>query len=187
MLALLLPTVSVAETRRVVRQGTIVSVVLAPPKGDRLSWAIQKLAELGVDEVVLVETERSVRAWPKGRVERALERQRTVAREAAMQARLPFVVAIRAGEVPLAAPGASDVQTVMLTGGASERLGAALLDRASAVRLLIGPEGGFTEREVQAARAAGAVVASLGSAILRTETAAVVGAALVLAHYGRLG
>ncbi len=182
-----LAMVRVAETRRVLRRGTMVSVALAPPKGDRLAWAIQKLAELGVDEVVLVETERSVRAWPKDRVERALERQRAVAREAAMQARLPFVMDIRAADGPLDTPGPSNIHAVMLWEGAAERLGTALPDRARAVRLLIGPEGGFTEREVQAAREAGAAVTSLGPGILRTETAAVVGAALVLARYGRLG
>jgi 16S rRNA (uracil1498-N3)-methyltransferase len=182
-----LAMVRVAETRRVLRRGTIVSVALAPPKGDRLAWAIQKLAELGVDEVLLVETERSVRAWPKDRVERALERQRMVAREAAMQARLHFVMEIRAAEGPLASLGPSNIRTVMLSEGSADRLGTALLDRAPAVRLLIGPEGGFTEREVQSVRDAGAAVASLGPGILRSETAAVVGAALVLARYGRLG
>jgi len=56
-----------------------------------------------------------------------------------------------------------------------------------AVRLVVGPEGGFTEREVDQARRAGAAVASLGRGILRTETAALVGATLALARYGRLG
>jgi 16S rRNA (uracil1498-N3)-methyltransferase len=52
---------------------------------------------------------------------------------------------------------------------------------------VVGPEGGFSEREVETMRRAGAALASLGSGILRTETAAIVGAALVLARYGRLG
>jgi 16S rRNA (uracil1498-N3)-methyltransferase len=57
----------------------------------------------------------------------------------------------------------------------------------SRLTLVVGPEGGFSDREVEYARRTGATVASLGSGILRTETAAVVGAALVLARYGRLG
>ena len=55
------------------------------------------------------------------------------------------------------------------------------------VLLAVGPEGGFTDEEVEGAERAGIPTASLGSGILRTETAAVVGAALVLHRYGRLG
>jgi 16S rRNA (uracil1498-N3)-methyltransferase len=55
------------------------------------------------------------------------------------------------------------------------------------VVLLIGPEGGFSPSEVDLAGSIGASIASLGPPILRTETAAVVGATLALARYGRLG
>jgi 16S rRNA (uracil1498-N3)-methyltransferase len=63
----------------------------------------------------------------------------------------------------------------------------ALPDQATGVRLFVGPEGGFSEQEIDAAKEAGLVEASLGPSILRTETAALVGATLVLARYGRLG
>ena len=56
-----LAVVEVESTRRVVRRGVMVSVALSPPKGERLAWAIQKLAELGVDEIMPVRTSRSVR------------------------------------------------------------------------------------------------------------------------------
>ncbi len=164
-----------------------VSVALAPPKGDRLSWAIQKLAELGVEEAVLIETERSVRAWPADRAGRMLERQRTVAREASMQARSPFVMEVRVArdlDEMLCPPGSP---AVLLTEGADRPLSTVLPEGVEGVRLLVGPEGGFSEAETRRAESSGANVASLGSSILRTETAAVVGAALVLAHYGRLG
>src|SRR4029450_6478894 len=55
-----LALVRVEEVSRLVRPGPAVSVVFAPPKGDRLSWAIQKLGELGVDEAGLMQTERAV-------------------------------------------------------------------------------------------------------------------------------
>jgi 16S rRNA (uracil1498-N3)-methyltransferase len=57
----------------------------------------------------------------------------------------------------------------------------------SGIRLLVGPEGGFSQEEIDTAKDAGMLDASLGSSILRTETAALVGAVLVLARYGRLG
>jgi 16S rRNA (uracil1498-N3)-methyltransferase len=55
------------------------------------------------------------------------------------------------------------------------------------VGVVVGPEGGLDADEVEELTAAGARPVSLGRQILRTETAAIVGPALVLAHYGRLG
>ena len=176
--------VEVDEVWREARRKPVVSVALAPPKGDRLVWAIQKLTEIGVDETVLIRTARSVRDWDERRGERAMDRLRAVAREAAMQSRQPFIMGL-SGPCPLS--GALDSPSVMLTESAPDRLHRVLADDPDAVRVLVGPEGGFTDPEVEEARRAGVAMASLGSNVLRTETAAVVGAALVLARYGRLG
>ena len=70
---------------------------------------------------------------------------------------------------------------------ATTRLSSASNGSPESVTLLVGPEGSFTKEEVATAEGAGFVPVSLGEGILRTETAAVVGAALVLARYGRLG
>ncbi|HEY3210680.1 MAG TPA: RsmE family RNA methyltransferase [Actinomycetota bacterium] len=182
-----LAVIRVEEVRRVVRRPPIVSVALAPPKGDRLTWAVQKLAEVGVDEVVLMETGRSVRTWTDERADRAADRVRTVAREAAMQSRQPFVMEVGAA-VPFqdAFPPRTAVG-ILLWAGATTRLVEALPEGASGIRLMVGPEGGFSEEEIDTAKEAGVVDASLGSSILRTETAVLVGASLVLARYGRLG
>ncbi|HXF58055.1 MAG TPA: RsmE family RNA methyltransferase [Actinomycetota bacterium] len=164
-----------------------VAVALAPPKGERLTWAVQKLAELGVEEVLLVRARRSVREFPPERAGRLLERLRTVAREAAMQSRQAFVTEVREGGELDAALLAGQDLVVLLWEETSTPLREVLPPEPSGVRLVVGPEGGFGAGEVERAVAAGAVPASLGSAVLRTETAAVVGAALVLARYGRLG
>ncbi len=157
------------------------------PKGDRLSWAVQKLAELGVDEIVLLHARRSVREWQPDRAGRAIQRVLTVAREAAMQSRQPFVPRVVEPRPFEEAVGAKGTLTVVLDPGATARLSACLPEDATAVRLVVGPEGGFTDDELERASDAGAVTASLGEQILRTETAAVVGASLVLHRYGRLG
>lgn len=103
-----------------------------------------------------------------------------------MQSRQPFVMAIEdGGRLEDALVGGGSV--VMLWERAVERLGDLLPERADGITLLVGPEGGFSEVEAETARSAGAAVASLGPSILRTETAAVIGAALTLARYGRLG
>jgi len=75
------------------------SVLVAPPKGDRLTWAVQKLTELGADRIVLVETARSVRRWEGARAARVGPRLEAVAREAAKQARRRFIPVV-AGPLP---------------------------------------------------------------------------------------
>jgi 16S rRNA (uracil1498-N3)-methyltransferase len=179
--------IRVEEVHRVVRRPPLVSVALASPKGDRLAWAVQKLAEMGVDEVALVETGRSVRTWDGGRADRAAERLRTVAREAAMQSRQPFVTEVSAAVPFLDAFPPRGAAGVLLWAGAQGRLSEALPEEATGVRVFVGPEGGFSQEEIDTARDAGLIEASLGPGILRTETAALVAATLVLARYGRLG
>jgi len=158
-----------------------IDVSVAPPKGDRLAWAVQKLSELGVHHLGLMETERSIR-FPSAN---AFARLAVVAREAAMQSAQPKVMEVRGWDglrEALMAMGG-----VMLHEAGSERLSDVLPADANRIHLLVGPEGGFSDSEVSQARDAGFRIASLGPSILRTETAAVVGAALALARYGRLG
>jgi 16S rRNA (uracil1498-N3)-methyltransferase len=182
-----LAVIRVEEVHRVVRRPPIVSVALAPPKGDRLAWAIQKLAEVGTDEVVLMETGRSVRSWDSDRADRAADRLRAIAREAAMQSRQPFVMEV-VPAVPLAeAMPPQGANAVLMWAGAKTRLAEVLPEEASGVRLFVGPEGGFSQEEIDSAGEAGMAEATLGPSVLRTETAALVGAALVLARYRRLG
>jgi 16S rRNA (uracil1498-N3)-methyltransferase len=164
------------------------TVALTPPKGERLTWAVQKLAELGTDHIVLVEASRSVRRWEGDRAERVGSRLVSVAREAAKQSRRRFLPTL-AGPVPweeVVVPDAGP--TVILWERASLGLTAVLpVDRPSTLTLVVGPEGGIPDEEARAAEAAGAGLAWLGPGILRTETAAVAATAVALARYGRLG
>ena len=75
-----------------------VAVAVAPPKGDRLEWLVQKCTEVGVDRIVLLAAERSVVRWDGERRRRQLDRLRRIATEAAMQSRRVWLPAIeRAG------------------------------------------------------------------------------------------
>jgi 16S rRNA (uracil1498-N3)-methyltransferase len=164
--------------------------MLAAPKGDRLSWAVQKLTEVGADRIVVVEAPRSVRRWAGERADRLVGRLKAVAREAAKQSRRTTIPEI---EGPVAWDGAlegalADGLAVVLWEGATQGLVDALPDGVPpGVALAVGPEGGILEEDARAAEGRGAVLASLGPNILRTETAAVAGLAVVLARYGRLG
>lgn len=165
-------------------------VLLAVPKGERLAWAVQKLTEVGTDAVVLVEAERSVRRWEGDRAGRAAARIAGVAREAAKQSRRRFLPEV-AGPLPWAravaealAAGPTLVLWERAERGLADLLPAGPPER---VTLVVGPEGGIPEADARKAEEGGAALASLGPNVLRTETAAVVGAAVALAHYGRLG
>jgi 16S rRNA (uracil1498-N3)-methyltransferase len=172
------------------RPRPILRVLLSPPKGDRLAWAIQKLVEVGADEIVLVEAGRSVRRWKGDRAGRAKERLGVVGREAAKQARRRFLA-----EVSGPAPWDQALEDAVDSGPAVvlwERADRGLLDalpseRPEILALAVGPEGGISEEDAVAAGDRGALLASLGPNILRTETAAVAAASVALARYGRLG
>jgi 16S rRNA (uracil1498-N3)-methyltransferase len=168
----------------------ILRVLLSPPKGDRLTWAVQKLTEVGADEIVLVEAARSVRRWKGERAHKAGERVEAVAREAAKQSRRRFLPEVRGplgwGEALGEALG--DGPTIVLWEHADVGLLGLLPDETpERLGLVVGPEGGISEVAAAAAAERGALLASLGPNVLRTETAAVAAAAVALARYGRLG
>ena len=112
-----------------------------------------------------------------------------MARESAKQARRRFLPQV---EGPLAWDRALEDAlaagpTVVLWEEATEPLTGLLPEGPDTLTLAVGPEGGIPEDEAHAARDRGAALASLGPTVLRVETAALVGAALALDRYGRLG
>jgi 16S rRNA (uracil1498-N3)-methyltransferase len=153
-----------------------VTIGFVPTKGERPEWVVQKLTELGVDRIVVLRSERAVVRWTGERIERAMERLRRVAREAAAQSRRPRLPALE---------GVCDLDQLR-EAVAPEDL--ALADPGGGPPgprlrgLAVGPEGGWADAE-----RAGRSRVSLGPGILRAETAAVAGAVLVCAlRDGRL-
>lgn len=179
------------EDRHVVpRPSPHIAVQISAPKGERLAWAVQKLTEVGVDFIMLVEASRSVRRWwSEEQGLRAARRLQKVAREAAKQSRRAYIPGL-GGPVPW--ESAVEAYTsqgilIVLWEGAEKGLRSVIPRQTERpVGLLIGPEGGIPEEDARAAEKEGAILASLGPTILRTETAALVGATLALAAYGRL-
>ena len=154
--------------RHVPRWRPELTVAFAPTKGDRPEWVVQKLTELGIDRIVPLRTARSVVRWEGDRGDKAVDRLRRVAREAAAQCRrvwlpevtdvcrLDGVVAVAGAPAALADPGGS----------------APGLDRPV---VAVGPEGGWDDEE----RRAAAATVGLGPTVLRAETAALVAGALL--------
>lgn len=151
------------------------TVVQALLKGDGLETVVRAGTELGVAAFQLVVSERCV---VRELSDRRLGRLRAIAREAAEQSErgrvpdveppLPLGARLRPGSVLLAERGAP------------QRLGA--IEPAASV--VIGPEGGFTAAELEAATVAGARLAWLGPRILRSETVAAACAAVILSRTG---
>ena len=145
----------------------MITVGIALPKGDRADWAVQKLTELGVDAIAVLETERSVVRWAGERAEKGLVRLSRVARQAASQARRTRLPTISG---PLRVAGFPSATTAAAEPGA--QAGPAL-ERPT---VLIGPEGGWGESDLPSEMAR----VALGPGILRTETAALAAASLLI-------
>jgi len=156
-------------------------------KGAKLDLVIQKCTEIGVSRIVPVVTARAVPAEPSPSRQARFE---TIAREAAEQSgrgRVPEIAA--PARFPEAIEDATAAGPTVFCWENELKFGLRDLPKADEgqhVSLFVGPEGGFTEGEAEVARRAGARVVSLGPRILRAETAAIVGSALLLMQCGEL-
>lgn len=153
-----------------------IELLLAVFKFDRMEWALEKATELGVAKITPVFTQRTEKHLVLASAKR-VERWRKIAHEAAQQSRrtAPPEVAAPAKLKDAVAGGG-----IVLAETELERsLKQALAQQALPLRLAVGPEGGWTEEELACFQKAGWQAASLGSAILRAETAVV--AALAIA------
>jgi 16S rRNA (uracil1498-N3)-methyltransferase len=158
-----------------------ITLLLAVFKFDRMEWAIEKCTELGVSRIVPVISRRTDSHLAAASAKR-VERWQRIARQAAEQSRRSappeITEPLKVAEV-LSFPGASRI----VLAESEERnmlrdvvkLGAA----NHSVVLAVGPEGGWTEGELQSFQQAGWTSASLGNTVLRTETAAMAATAIV--------
>lgn len=159
-------------------------LVYALAKGEKVDAVVRDATELGATHVVLVPTARSAVKVDEGKRGAKLERWRRIAEEAARQSGRsdpPAVELAAAFADALAIAGAVAEARFVLDPRASDPLGPRLVP-SRATAFAVGPEGGFTAKEIDAARAAGFSPVTIGSFVLRTETvaAAVLGALRVL-------
>jgi 16S rRNA (uracil1498-N3)-methyltransferase len=170
---------------REVTRGEVVAVVGAPGpvetesrvavtmylsllnKADKFEWALQKCTELGAAAFVPLRAQRSMTTEisPSRR-----ERWERIIQEAAEQSERGVLPPLR--------------QLANVIGRVGSEL--ALIPEIRSMSLFIGPEGGFTEQEVEGAVAAGVIPVSLGPRILRAETAAVASLAIVMSELGEM-
>ncbi len=164
-----------------------VVVVQAIPKGDRGELAVEVLTEVGVAEIVPWAAARCVAVWKGERADKALVRWRSTAREAAKQARrswLPDVASLATTDEVINRIGTADL-AVVLHEAASARLSDLAIPADGRLLVVVGPEGGLSDEEIDAFTEAGAITVRLGSEVLRTSTAGVAAVAVLLSRTPR--
>lgn len=163
------------------------TLAVALLKGEKFDLVIQKAVELGARKIIPLETKRAdVKIKDSREAEKKLERWRRIALEAAKQSGRARLTRI---ETPTKFEKFIEtaVETKVLF---AERNGAGLknleLEKTSQMFAAVGAEGGWEDAEIEAARAKGFQIVTLGGRVLRAETAAIVVVALLQNHYGDL-
>lgn len=182
-------TVAIGEHHAIERESPlVVTLAQGVSRGERMDLVVQKATELGVRQLVPVLTERSVVRLTAQQSDRKVNHWRAITVAACEQCgrnRLPAVAA----PVALApflrdAAAATSATRLLLSPEGSTTLAALKRPLSAPLTVLIGPEGGLTDEEEQAAVAAGFAAVRLGPRVLRTETAAIAALALLQREIG---
>jgi 16S rRNA (uracil1498-N3)-methyltransferase len=179
--------VAVGESRAIERESPLtLTLAQGVSRGERMDLIVQKATELGTSRIVPLLTERSVVRLSAPQSKRKLEHWRAIAIAACEQS--------GRNRLPALSPPLSLSEFVSGAAGTTRLLlsptGTMSLDdvprAAAGMTVLIGPEGGLTDDEQQAALRAGFVAVRLGPRVLRTETAAIAALALLQREFGDL-
>jgi len=166
-----------------VEPGLRVIVFQSLTRPEKIEWVLQKGTEIGVSAFRLIASHRVEAPSPSPA---RLARYERIVMEACKQCGRRVLPALAVS--PLAPPGEGVVAIILAHAAGVASLGAVLAGpKAREVWLAVGPEGGFSEGEIEAAVSSGWRRASLGPRVLRTETAGAVAAAIVLHTWGDLG
>ena len=157
------------------------------PKGRKLDEVLRQVTELGVDEVRVLTTARSVPRLEADRRTKARGRWEAVVRAASEQARRTRRPSVRGPLSLERCVGPDELVLVAHPGAPGLPSVAQEVTGAPAVVLAVGPEGGFTDAEVADAVTSGALAVGLGETVLRTEHAGPAGLAVLSAVVGRWG
>jgi len=152
-----------------------VSVYMAFPKADKLEHVIQKATELGAYEIVAFPSARCISRPDEKSLKKKLERWQKIAASAAEQSgrgRIPQVITLESYAQALARAAQADKSILFYENERATTLRMALEEKPfHTISLLTGPEGGLEASEVEKAKDAGLHICTLGSRILRCETA----------------
>jgi 16S rRNA (uracil1498-N3)-methyltransferase len=160
-------------------------LVQALAKGDRDEQAIEAATELGVDEVVPWQAERSIVVWRGDRVAKSLAKWAAVVTRATKQsrrARMPLT-SQPVNLTTLVGRVRGSALALVLHEDADEPLAGIALPEHGDVLVIVGPEGGITDRELRALTDAGALSVRLGHTVLRSSSAGPAALAVLSAQH----
>jgi 16S rRNA (uracil1498-N3)-methyltransferase len=163
------------------------TIVQAIPKGDHADRAVDLVTEVGADRIVPWAAERNVVSWRGDKRTRGVERWQAVARAAAKQCRrlrIPDIDHVHTrAEVANLSGGAS--LGLVLHESARVPLADVGVPASGSVVVVVGPEGGITDAELDHFEDAGAAAVRLGPTVLRSSSAGAAAAAVVLSRTSR--
>ncbi|NDI33742.1 16S rRNA (uracil(1498)-N(3))-methyltransferase [Chengkuizengella sediminis] len=166
------------------------------PKGDKMDTIIQKNTEIGAVQFIPFISKRTIVQYDQKKTKKRMERWNKIAKEAAEQAHrniVPQIKEISTWKELLKTIPEVDASFVFYENEDQIYLKDIINskktdhDTTPTFLMVIGPEGGFTEKEILLLEEAGCHIVSLGKRILRTETAAMVGLTCLLYEYGEIG
>lgn len=166
--------VTVREITRIEIPELSFGLVQALAKGDRDELAIQAATELGVVSVTPWQAERCVSRWDSAKSAKGVARWQQITDEAAKQALRPLFPLVQQPKTTKELANlASEATLLVLDPTAQDSLIDVELPRKGRVEVVVGPEGGISELELEALSRAGAKRVHLGPGILRTSTAGI--------------
>lgn len=179
--------VSVKESAPCAQEASVqVTLYQSLTKGDKMDMIVQKAVELGVHRIVPVETARCVSRPDEKSLRKKTERWQKIATGAAQQSCrgiIPEVADTLSFTQAVQESVQNDLSIIFYEGG-GEALSALINKNIKSVAVFVGCEGGFDKSEVERAREAGAVPATLGKRILRAETAPLAGISAIMCLSG---
>lgn len=197
--------IQVAQLNQHALSGTVLDEQPSPParhpslilalailKGDRMDWAIQKATELGVSAIIPLTTRHGVVRPHTSRVEAQQARWQRIALEAAQQSErwdVPTIQQPVAVEMFFKQPRGSTSRLILSERAAGQSLCSVPLpnDPESSVTVATGPEGGWAPDELALAATSEWTTVTLGTRILRAETAALASVSVIQSRLGELG
>lgn len=183
-------TISVETVEQEVQPLVGLTIIQALAKGDRDELSIQAATELGCWAVVPWQAERSISKWEGAKIAKSVDRWQTIVSEAAKQSLRVFEpkVSQPVGSKQLVASVKEYDLVLVLDPTADKGLGSFAIDSShKSVAVVVGPEGGISDHELEALEDAGAFRIHLGAPILRTSTAGVAAIAVIQAKLGLWG
>jgi 16S rRNA (uracil1498-N3)-methyltransferase len=177
-------TVKVLAKRIKQQESPKIIVAQALAKGERAELAIEILCEVGVDEIIPWQANRSIVKWDNEKLSKGRDKWQAIAKESTKQSRRAFfpIVSDALDSSELSNQFDKYEQVVVLDPDSEIKFSKLTADLKNNVLLVIGPEGGIDESEMDLFTKAGANKASLGETILRTSTAGGIAVALLMSQ-----